>query len=90
MTQAPVSPPVSEPGTVPSDTGGDIGDHFRHIICVRCHPAFENVRAAPHDAHFICGRLIRRGQAPSPPSFPQCILCNEMWEEHRATAHPGS
>lgn len=79
-----------EPGTarsVRSEADHEIDDHFRHIVCVLCNPAFEGTRQAPHDATCICGKRVREGDAPGPASAPQCILCNELIDHHFTVAH---
>ncbi|QMU77071.1 hypothetical protein GXW83_16515 [Streptacidiphilus sp. PB12-B1b] len=63
-------------------------DHLRHIICMTCFPAFDGARQAPHDAVCVCGRRIRKGDRRNPADTAQCILCNELWRHHKATAHP--
>lgn len=65
-----------------------IADNFRHIVCFLCYPAFATTRIAPHDAECICGKPVRAGDVPGPSTAPQCVLCNEMAEGHRRSAHP--
>lgn len=79
-----------EPGTarsVRSEADEKIDDNFRHIVCVLCNPAFEGTRKAPHDAVCICGKRVRKGDAPGPTTAPQCILCNELIDHHFTVAH---
>jgi hypothetical protein len=64
-----------------------IADHFRHIVCFLCYPAFATQRAAPHDASCICGKPVKAGDSPGPDSAPECILCNEMADGHYRKAH---
>ena len=80
---------VREPGTVPADTDRDDADHLRHIICVLCYPAFDGATVAPHDAQCVCGKMLRKGDRPSPKAA-HCILCDELWEPHSAATHPDS
>lgn len=79
-----------EPGaarSVRTEADHEIDDHFRHIVCVLCNPAFEGTRQAPHDTVCICGKRLRKGDAPGPATAPQCILCNELVEHHFSVAH---
>jgi hypothetical protein len=67
-----------------------IADNFRHIVCFLCYPAFATVRAAPHDAQCICGKPLKAGDTPGPATAPQCVVCDEMAEGHRRSAHSSS
>ena len=92
MTQgvdlAPTADPTSaEPQRQYEDS---IEDNFRHIVCFLCHPEFATVRAAPHDAECICGKQLKAGDSPGPAAAPQCVLCDEMAQGHRRSAHSGS
>jgi hypothetical protein len=80
-------PQVEEPETADATDDGDPSDHFRHIICVQCYPAFNRSREAPHDAVCICGKRLNKGDTPAPSDAAQCILCNEMWKHHLDTVH---
>jgi hypothetical protein len=64
-----------------------IADNFRHIVCFLCYPAFATTRVAPHDAECICGKPLGTGDTPGPRTAPECVLCNEMAEGHRRSAH---
>lgn len=67
-----------------------IDDNFRHIVCFLCFPAFAATRVAPHDAECICGKPVRAGDVPAPSTAPECVLCNEMAQAHRRSAHSES
>jgi hypothetical protein len=64
-----------------------IADHFRHIVCFLCFPAFATTRVAPHDATCICGKPVKAGDSPGPENAPECVLCNEMADGHYRKAH---
>ena len=66
-----------------------IAGNFRHIVCFLCYPAFATTRVAPHDAECICGKPVKTGDVPGPSTAPECVLCNEMAEGHRRSAHAG-
>ena len=81
------------PGTGPldaveADSRADHDDHLRHIICMTCNPAFDGAREAPHDAVCVCGKRIRKGERRNPARAAHCILCDDLWPHHNATAHP--
>jgi len=67
-----------------------IDDNFRHIVCFICFPDFATTRVAPHDAECICGKPVRAGDIPGPSTAPECVLCNEMAQDHRRSAHSES
>ena len=69
------------------DDEAAIAEHFRHIVCHLCYPAFVGQRVAPHDAECICGKLVRAGDSPGPDNAPECVLCSEMAEAHYARVH---
>jgi hypothetical protein len=69
------------------DDDDAIADHFRHIVCFLCYPAFATSRVAPHDAECICGKPVKAGDSPGPPNAPECVLCNEMADGHYRKAH---
>ncbi|MBR7825576.1 hypothetical protein KDK95_04605 [Actinospica sp. MGRD01-02] len=62
-------------------------DGLRHIICFLCYPAFETQPVAPHDAQCICGKRVKKGDAPASRAAPQCILCDELAEGHYRRLH---
>ena len=64
-----------------------IADHFLHIVCFLCFPAFAEKSVAPHDAECICGKPLRAGDTPGPAAAPECVLCTEMAEGHYRRAH---
>ena len=64
-----------------------IADHFRHIVCFLCYPAFATTHVAPHDAECICGKPVKTGDAPAPETAPECVLCNEMADGHYRKVH---
>ena len=64
-----------------------ITDHFLHLVCFLCYPAFAAQTVAPHDAQCICGKPLHTGDTPGPPNAPSCILCTEMAEGHYRKAH---
>ena len=66
-----------------------IADHFSHIVCYLCFPAFATESVAPHDAQCICGKPVRAGDTPGPANAPECILCTEMAEGHYRKTHGG-
>lgn len=79
-----------EPGfarSLKEQSDAEIDNNFRHIVCVLCYPAFRGTRQAPQDAVCICGKRLRAGDNPAPASAPQCILCNELADNHFAVAH---
>lgn len=94
-TESTTTPGASSVGQAPgavrsvqrTEAEREIDEHFRHIVCVLCHPEFEGTRVAPHDAVCICGKRLLKGDKPGPASAPQCILCNEMWDHHLSVAH---
>jgi hypothetical protein len=65
----------------------EIADHFLHIVCFLCFPAFAEKSVAPHDAQCICGKPVRTGDTPGPPNAPSCVLCTEMAGGHYRKAH---
>lgn len=67
----------------------DSRDNLRHIVCVLCYPRFRGTQAAPHDAFCVCGKPLRTGDVPNPPTSAQCILCDELWDHHCDVVHPG-
>lgn len=64
-----------------------IADHFRHIVCYLCYPAFATTRVAPHDANCICGKPVKAGDSPGPENAPECVLCSEMADGHYRKVH---
>jgi len=65
------------------------GDRLSHLVCFLCYPAFDGAVKAPHDAVCLCGKPVHRGEAPGKPDAPPCIVCNELWRDHRALTHAG-
>ena len=80
---------VDEPVETTSRREDDeaVSEHFRHIVCYLCYPAFATQRVAPHDAQCICGKKLRAGDSPGPDNAPECVLCNEMAEMHYNRTH---
>lgn len=65
----------------------DSGDRLSHLVCFLCYPAFDGALKAPHDATCLCGKLVRRGESPGKPGAQPCIVCDELWVDHRALTH---
>lgn len=63
------------------------GDRLSHLVCFLCYPAFEGALKAPHDALCLCGRQVRRGESPGKPGAQPCVVCDELWVDHRALTH---
>lgn len=78
--------PTTTATTDPVPSSGD-GDRLRHIICVRCFPAFDGAREAPQDAVCICGKPVRAGDRRPPGGAMECILCNELRGHHNRERH---
>lgn len=70
-----------------SDDEDAIEEHFRHIVCYLCYPAFATSHVAPHDAECICGKKVKAGDSPAPNSAPECVLCSEMADGHYRKKH---
>jgi hypothetical protein len=62
-------------------------DRFGHLVCFLCYPAFDGALKAPHDAVCLCGKPIRRGEAPGKPGAELCVVCSKLWLDHRALTH---
>ncbi|QMU70530.1 hypothetical protein [Streptacidiphilus sp. P02-A3a] len=81
--------PGSDPlETAETDRRSDPDDHLRHIVCMTCYPEFEGTQEAPRDAVCVCGKRIRKGDRRNRAGRAHCILCDELWAHHNATAHP--
>ncbi|WP_152626234.1 hypothetical protein [Streptacidiphilus carbonis] len=81
--------PTTAAAAKPEASTGD-GDQLRHIICVRCFPAFDGVLRAPHDAVCICGKPVRMGERRPGGDVMHCILCDELRDYHNREKHsPG-
>jgi len=63
------------------------GDKLSHLVCFLCYPAFEGALKAPHDASCLCGKPVRRGEPPGDPGAPACVVCDQLWIDHRALTH---
>jgi hypothetical protein len=63
------------------------GDRLGHLVCFLCYPAFDGALKAPHDAVCLCGKPVRRGETPGSPGAQLCVVCGELWLDHRALMH---
>lgn len=63
------------------------GDRLSHIVCFLCYPAFDGALKAPHDASCLCGKPVHRGEVPGKPDAQPCVVCRELWFDHRALTH---
>jgi len=63
------------------------GDRLSHLVCFLCYPAFDGALKAPHDALCLCGKPVHRGEMPGKPGAPPCVVCDELWVDHRALTH---
>ena len=86
---APVPNATTIPAEEPIRSTGD-GDRLRHIICVRCFPAFDGTREAPHDAVCICGKPVRAGEQRPTGNTMDCVMCNESRGHHDRERHSGN
>jgi hypothetical protein len=84
---APPAPTTTAPVVEATPSIGE-GDHLRHIICVRCFPAFDGALEAPHDAVCICGKPVRAGERRPDGNAMECFLCNELRSHHDRDGHP--
>ncbi|MEY9877590.1 hypothetical protein ABH931_007114 [Streptacidiphilus sp. MAP12-33] len=62
-------------------------DRLRHIICVRCYPAFDGARVAPQDAVCICGKPVRAGDRRPEGGAMPCVVCDELRGHHDSERH---
>jgi hypothetical protein len=63
------------------------GDRLSHLVCFLCFPAFDGALKAPHDASCLCGKPVRRGEVPGEPGSQACVVCDQLWIDHRALTH---
>ena len=62
-------------------------DRLSHLVCFLCYPAFDGALNAPHDAACLCGKPVRRGEVPGEPGAPACVVCDQLWIDHRTLKH---